>query len=126
MMQAVILAGGKGSRLKERLGDLPKPLVDVCGTPLLEHQILLAKRHGIQQILILVSHAANKVAEFCEQRQNWGLDIKCIDDGVPRGTAGAVLAVFDQLADDVLTIYGDTMLDVDLSRFRSFHHQDRA
>jgi histidinol-phosphate phosphatase family protein len=126
MRQAVILAGGKGTRLIERLGDLPKPLVDVCGTPLLEHQILLAKRHGIQQIFVLVNHAANKISEFCEARENWGLNIKCIDDGVPRGTAGAVLAVIDQLADDVLTIYGDTMLDVDLSRFWSFHDKDRS
>lgn len=123
MKQAVILAGGKGTRLLERLGNLPKPLVDICGVPLLERQILLAKRHGVTRALILVNHAAEQIVDFCASRQNWGIDISCIDDGPPRGTAGAVLAVFDRLADEFLVIYGDTMLDVDLTRFHSYHTQ---
>jgi D,D-heptose 1,7-bisphosphate phosphatase len=124
MIQAVILAGGKGTRLKERLHGLPKPLIDICGMPLLERQILLAKQHGIDDILILVSHEAARISEFCERNANWGIRIRCIDDGVPRGTAGAVLSVLDELAADVLVIYGDTMLDVDFGRFKSFHDED--
>ncbi len=126
MNQAVILAGGKGTRLKERLNGLPKPLIDICGTPLLERQVLLAKRYGIDDVLILVSHEAGKIRDFCATRDNWGIAVRCIDDGIPRGTAGAVLSVLDQLADDVLVIYGDTMLEVDFGRFGSFHDQDRT
>jgi histidinol-phosphate phosphatase family protein len=122
-MQAVILAGGKGTRLREQLGNLPKPLVDICGIPLLERQILLAKRHGFTEALILVNHAAEQIIDFCDSRQNWNIDISCIDDGEPRGTAGATLAVFDRLADEFLVMYGDTMLEVNLTRFHSYHAQ---
>ena len=121
MKQLVILAGGKGTRLRERLEGLPKPLVDICGVPLLERQILLAKKHGFTNVLVLVNYAAEYIVEYCASKQNWGLDIHCIDDGQPRGTAGATLAAFDRLADEFLVMYGDTMLDVDLGRFHAFH-----
>ena len=123
MKQAVILAGGKGTRLRERLGHLPKPLIDICGVPLLERQILLAKKHGFTQVLILVNHAAGDIVDYCASKQNWELDIHCIDDGMPRGTAGATLAVFDRLASEFLVMYGDTMLEVDLTRFHDYHRQ---
>lgn len=122
--QAVILAGGKGTRLQERLKGLPKPLIDIAGVPLLERQILLCKRYGITRALILVNHAADQVIEFCRIRDNWGMDIELIDDGEPRGTAGAVLAVRELLDEEFLVLYGDTMLDVDLHRFYRFHQQN--
>lgn len=122
MTQAVILAGGKGTRLRERLGNLPKPLVDICGKPLLERQIELLKRYGYSRVLILVNHAAERIVEFCAARENWGLVIECIDDGEPRGTAGAILAVLDRLDEEFLVVYGDTMLEVDLQRLWAYHH----
>lgn len=124
-MQALILAGGKGTRLKDRLNGLPKPLIDICGVPLLERQIMLLKRHGFDEILVLVNHAADQIEAFCAQRNNWGLNVRCIDDGSPRGTAGAVLSILDQLDDDVLVVYGDTMLEIDLTHFRSFHDENQ-
>lgn len=123
MKQLVILAGGKGTRLRERLGNLPKPLVDICGIPLLERQVVLAKRYGFTDVLVLVNHAAEYIVDYCASKRNWGLEITCIDDGDPRGTAGATLAVFDRLADEFLVMYGDTMLEVDLTRFHDFHGQ---
>ncbi len=121
MKQLVILAGGKGTRLRERLGNLPKPLIDVCGVPLLERQILLAKRYGFEQVIILVNYRADAIVEFCRSKNNWGLDIQCIDDGEPCGTAGAVLQILDHLEPEFLLMYGDTMLDVDLQRFYNYH-----
>lgn len=123
MKQAVILAGGKGTRLRDRLGDLPKPLVDLCGMPLLERQILLLKRYGFTSVFVLVNYRGEAIEQFCASRGNWGLDIHCVDDGKPRGTAGAVLEILDILAAQFLVVYGDTMLQVDLERFRSFHAQ---
>ncbi len=121
MKQVVILAGGKGTRLAERLRGLPKPLVDIGGVPLLERQILLVKRYGLTHVLVLVNHAAQYILDYCNAHENWGLELECIDDGEPRGTAGATLAVFDRLADEFLVMYGDTMLDVDLARFHATH-----
>ena len=122
MKQAVILAGGKGTRLKERLGGLPKPLIDVCGTPLLEHQIKLLKSQNFINILILVNYESEKIIEFCNSKNNWGLNILCIDDGEPLGTAGAILRVYDLLQSEFLVVYGDTMLNVDLNRFYEYHN----
>jgi len=119
--QVVILAGGKGTRLAERLNGLPKPLIDICGVPLLERQILLAKRYGFTDVLVLVNHAAQFIIDFCASRHNWGLRLTCLDDGVPRGTAGATLAALDHLAEEFLVMYGDTMLEVDLNRFQQAH-----
>ncbi|MDP1711352.1 MAG: HAD-IIIA family hydrolase [Candidatus Nanopelagicaceae bacterium] len=121
MRQVIILAGGKGTRLAERLNGLPKPLIDICGLPLLERQILLCKRYGFTDVLVLVNHAAQSIIDFCADRGNWDLHLSCVDDGEPRGTAGATLAVLDQLADEFLVMYGDTMLDVDLNRFLQAH-----
>jgi histidinol-phosphate phosphatase family protein len=124
--QLVVLAGGKGSRLRERLGGLPKPLADICGVPLLERQILLAKKYGFAEVLVLVNHGARHIVDYGASRRNWGLDVHYLDDGEPRGTAGAVLAVFERLADEFLVMYGDTMLEADLARFHSCHAGSRG
>lgn len=123
MKQAVILAGGKGTRLKERLGGLPKPLIPVLGIPLIERQILSLKAYGIYDIIILVNHKADEIIKFCDERESWGLNIKCIDDGVsPRGTAGAVLSIFNFLDEQFLVVYGDTLFNIDFGRFAKFHN----
>lgn len=124
MKQAVILAGGKGTRLRERLGGLPKPLIDICGVPLLERQLLIVKKYGFTNVLILVNYEANKIIEFCNSKNNWGLNIECIDDGEPAGTAGAVFKCFDKLEEEFLLMYGDTMLEVDLDRFYNYHAEN--
>ena len=119
--QAVILAGGKGTRLAARLNGLPKPLIDIAGKPLLERQIELVKRAGFEEVVLLVSHEAEVIRKFCEAHHNWDLKLTLIDDGLPLGTAGATLAAWDYLADDFLVVYGDTMLEVDLARMTKFH-----
>jgi histidinol-phosphate phosphatase family protein len=126
MKQAVILAGGKGTRLKERLGDLPKPLIDLDGVPLLERQILLLKKYDFDSVFILVNYQAQKIIDFCNTKNNWDIDIRCIDDGEPRGTAGAILNIIDCLEDEFLVVYGDTMLEVDINRFYDFHMQKQG
>lgn len=126
MRQAIILAGGKGTRLAERLHGLPKPLVSIAGQPLLQRQLLLLKDQGIRRVLLLVNHRADAIAAFCREHDDFGLDIAFINDGVPRGTAGAVLAALPQLpedVDDLLVLYGDTLFNVDLGRLFDFHER---
>lgn len=107
MKQAVILAGGKGTRLSSRLNGLPKPMIDLCGIPLIERQILLLKRFNFTDVIILVNYASDKIIDFCEKNNNWGLNVTCIDDVEPKGTAGAILNIFEFLNDYFLVIYGD-------------------
>jgi histidinol-phosphate phosphatase family protein len=97
--------------------------------PLLERQLLHCKAYGVHSVLILVNHQAERIAEFCARKDNFGLNIILVDDGEPRGTAGAVLAALPRLApeaDDVLVLYGDTLLNVDLQRFHADHVQSGA
>jgi len=126
MKQLIILAGGKGTRLKDRLHDLPKPLVDVCGKPLLEHQILLAKQHGFSDIILTVHHQAEAIKAFCKDGSQWDVAIRYLEENIPLGTAGAILANLEQFADTFLIMYGDTMLNVDLTRFWNEHHMHHA
>jgi histidinol-phosphate phosphatase family protein len=126
MKQAIILAGGKGTRLQGRLHGLPKPLVDICGKPLLERQVESLKSYGFNQVLILVNHGADQIIQFCDSKDNWNIDIQCLDDGQPLGTAGATIQIFTKLADEFLVVYGDTMFDIDLARFQAFHDEDKS
>jgi D,D-heptose 1,7-bisphosphate phosphatase len=100
---------------------MPKTLVPVAGRPLLERQLEFLETEGIQTALILVGYGADEISDFVAHRENNKLDIALIDDERPRGTAGAVFAAWDDLDDEFLVIYGDTILDVDLERFYRWH-----
>lgn len=119
--QAIILAGGKGTRLSSRLNGLPKPLVDFNGKPLLWYQIKLLEEYAFNEVIILVNHKADKIVEYIESIKDWKIKIKCIEEKKPLGTSGAVLSIFSLLSDEFLVIYGDTILDVDINRFYNFH-----
>lgn len=121
MKQAVVLAGGKGMRLRSVLGDTPKPLADVGGRALLGHQLDLLVRHGFEEAVLLVSHGADRISAWLTAAAPPGLRITLVADGEPRGTAGAVLAALDRLAPSFAVLYADTMLGVDLSRFHRWH-----
>lgn len=125
-MQLVIIAGGKGTRLKARIGDLPKPLVEICGKPLLEHQLLLAVRSGIKDIVLLTGHGAEYIRSYCGDGSRWGLNIRCVEEPEPMGTAGAVLNALPELAERFMVLYGDTFVDVDLLRMWRFHARQKA
>lgn len=120
MTQAVILAGGKGTRLAERLNGRPKPLVEVDGVPLLERQLRTLAAHGIEDVVVLVNHAADQIEAFFAGR-DFGCIVRLVDDGAPKGTAGAALACLDQLADRFLVVYGDTLFDIDIGHMIAAH-----
>ena len=120
-MKAVILAGGKGTRLATLSQGLPKALVAVNGKALLEYQFELLARHKVEQVTVLCGYGAAATAEFCGNGERWGLEVHCIAEAAPLGTAGAVVAALDQLPDEFLVLYGDTMVNVDLTRFYAAH-----
>src|SRR3954451_6702682 len=97
VFQAVILAGGQGTRLRARLGDLPKPLVDVDGVPLLQRQLTALRDQGIEDVVVLVNYRAEVIRDFARAHDDFGLKLAIIDDGEPLGTSGAVMAILDRL-----------------------------
>jgi histidinol-phosphate phosphatase family protein len=124
--EVVILAGGKGTRLRGRLGGLPKPMLQISGKPLLEHQILLARSFGFKSIVLLVAYRPDAIRSYFGDGSSWDVDITYLQEAVPRGTAGAVLDALNQLSERFIVMYGDTMLNVDLAKFWKFHTQRHA
>jgi histidinol-phosphate phosphatase family protein len=125
-MQAVILAGGEGKRLRARLGNLPKPMVDFCGKPLLERQIQLLRTHGFCDVLLLLGYNPSAITDYFGDGGNFGVRIRYEVERTPLGSAGAVLAAWDVLEDCFLVLYGDTALNVDLQRFFRTHRSGNA
>lgn len=128
---AIVLAGGKGTRLREisaEWGELPKPLVPIGGVPVLEHQIRWLGRAGVRDILVLGQYQIEKLREFAAQVNIDGVRIRIEEEPEPLGTAGAVLRAHRMglLAERFWVVYGDTMLAVDAAPMLHRHAQSRA
>ena len=122
MKQAVILAGGKGTRLQSVIGELPKPLADIGSVPLLGHQLRLLQRFSFTDVVVLVSHKADVIQAWLDAEPlSPGFRVTLVHDAPPRGTGGAILNVLADLADEFVVLYGDTMLDVDVDRLWAWH-----
>jgi histidinol-phosphate phosphatase family protein len=124
--QVAILAGGLGKRLRALLGDLPKPMIPIAGRPLLEHHLELARHHGFTRIAIFACYKAEVIQSHFGDGSKWGVTLDYIIEREPLGTAGAVLDRLDAMEERFLVMYGDTMLNVDLTRFWRAHEQAGA
>lgn len=120
-MQVVIIAGGKGTRLTERTGGLPKPMIEVGGKPLLEHHLLLARKYGFTDFLFLTGFGSGQIENYFGNGSRWSVRIRYHVESEPLGTAGAVLNAFEHLESKFAVLYGDTMVNVDLARFVAAH-----
>ena len=76
--QLIILAGGAGTRLRARLGDLPKPMIPVAGKPLLEHQVELARQHGFTDLIFFVHYRADLIAAHFGDGAKFGVRIRSL------------------------------------------------
>lgn len=121
-----ILAGGAGTRLRDRTGDLPKPLVPVAGIPALEHQFAACARHGFSRILLLVHFRHDAIRAHVGDGSRFGVTVEYEVEEQARGTAGALCAALHRVAPTFLVLYGDTYLDVDLRRMVNAHSQRGA
>jgi mannose-1-phosphate guanylyltransferase / phosphomannomutase len=117
-MQLVILAGGKGTRLG--LTDIPKPMIQITGKPLLLYQIELAKRYDITEIFILSGYLANVIIDYFGDGSAYGVKISHIIEPKPLGTAGAVKLLKNKLKDRFLVFYGDIVMDFDIPSFINY------
>lgn len=119
-VQAIILAGGKGSRLRPYTTILPKPLMPLGEFPIAEILIRQLRRFGIKNIVISTGHLAELIEAFFGNGKRWGVEISYVREDIPRGTAGA-LRLVKNLEDDVLVINGDVLTDVHFGRLLKFH-----
>ena len=111
-MQAVILAGGLGTRLWPLTKGIPKPMVHVAGAPYLEHQLRLLAKQSITDIVLLIGYLGSQIEEHFGNGTKLGLHISYSREPQPLGTGGALREARHLLADLFLLIYGDSYLPI--------------
>src|SRR3990167_5778963 len=124
-IQAVILAGGQGSRLRPYTTILPKPLMPVGELPIAEIIIRQLKRHGLTRIAIATGHLSGLIQSFFGDGRRWGVNIQYIFEDQPLGTAGALKLVEDP-EDNFLVMNGDILTDVNFRELFGFHKKKKA
>ncbi len=120
-MTAVILAGGKGTRLGDATRNLPKPMMMIGDKPLLHHQVNLLVRYGFSEVIMLVNYLKEPIMDYFADGSRFGIHIDYFEEDTPLGTTGGIKEIESRLKDDFLVLYGDVMVDMDLSRLIRFH-----
>jgi NDP-mannose synthase len=125
-MRAVILAGGRGSRLKPFTVVIPKPLVPIGEMPVLEILIRQLKAQGFDWITLSVGYLSTLIEAYCGDGSRWDVRLDYVREEEPLGTAG-FLGLLDDLADDrLLVVNGDTLTDLDMAQVYREHHPGDA
>ena len=124
-MRVIIMAGGKGTRIASVKSDVPKPMIPICGKPILEWQIDCLKSCGLVDITIVVGYLGHVIQEYFGDGSRFGVCIKYFVEDSPLGTAGALFKIPD-LTEDFILLCGDVILDVDFRRFIEFHRLNHA
>lgn len=123
-MKAVIMAGGKGTRVASIAQDIPKPMLSLLGKPILAWQIEVLVREGFTDIVLVIGHLGHVIRSYFGDGAAFGARITYLEEKEPLGTAGALaLLKNDLLDDDFLLLNGDLLFDVDLSRFLAYHRE---
>jgi mannose-1-phosphate guanylyltransferase len=123
-MKAVILAAGKGSRLKDITNHIPKPMMIFDGKPLLQHNIELCKQHGISEIYINTHHLPEKITEYFEDGSRFGVSIEYSYEPELLGTSGAVKNFQKQIGNEpFFVLYGDNVSNFNLNLLEKKNNQ---
>lgn len=125
-MTGIILAGGKGTRMGELTEAMPKPMLRIGNSPVLEHQINLLKKYDITEIIILVNFQKEQIIEYLSDGSKLGVHITYFEETVPLGTVGGIKEVEDRIAGDFIVLYGDVMINMDLNRFIAYHKKKKS
>ena len=125
-MQALILCGGLGTRLRPLTNEIPKPKVPIDSKPFLEYLIDNLKRFGIVDIILAVGYKEEIIREYFGDGLKIGVNIKYSVEKELLGTAGAIWNAHRLLNSDFMVINGDTYLDIDFEKFIYFHKLSKS
>lgn len=126
MIKALILAGGKGARLRPLALNTPKPVVPLANIPFLFFQIDHIKRAGITEIILSLSYQPRKIEDIFGDGMKYGVIMRYTHEDLPRGTAGAVKAAENLIDDTVIVFNGDVLTDTNLLEVLQFHKEKEA
>ena len=118
-MQALILAGGKGKRLKPITDYVPKPLVPINNIPIIEWQIKYLKKFGIKNIIICTGYKSKQIENFFLAKNNFGVKILFSIEKTPLGTGGAIKNAGSAIRDDTFVVLnGDVITNIDINKIK--------
>ncbi|OYT26384.1 MAG: hypothetical protein B6U97_03915 [Candidatus Altiarchaeales archaeon ex4484_96] len=121
--KAVILAGGKGTRMRPFTYEIPKPLIPVGGRPLVQHTIDLLMENNIREVIFSIGYLGEKIREYYGNGSKFGIKISYVEEKQALGTAGPLNLMKDQLNCSFLMFNGDILTNIDLLDFIRFHHR---
>jgi NDP-sugar pyrophosphorylase family protein len=120
-VKALILAAGKGTRLKELTADKPKPMIEIGGEPLLAHHVRRLRAAGVREIAINLHHAAGVITDYFGDGSKYDVRLEYSYEPELLGTAGAAKKLEAFLDESFFVIYGDVFTNVDLYALAMFH-----
>jgi NDP-mannose synthase len=121
VIDAIVMAGGKGTRLLPYTAVLPKPLMPLGDAPVLELLLRQLGEHGIKHVCLAVNHLRHLIQTFFGNGSALGLNIEYAVEDVPLGTCGPVAQVLDQMSENFLLLNGDLVTDLDFWALRERH-----
>ncbi|MEZ0289938.1 MAG: nucleotidyltransferase family protein [Sulfolobales archaeon] len=126
-MKAVILAGGFGKRLRPLTEDIPKPLIEISGKPIIIWQIEWLKRHDINEIILLVGYKKERIIESLGSGSRYGVKISYVVEDEPLGTGGAIKNAEPLLKNEesFIAVNGDIITNIDIKRLANEFTYDR-
>ncbi|HVE56321.1 MAG TPA: NDP-sugar synthase [Pyrinomonadaceae bacterium] len=125
-MQALILAGGKGTRLRPLTVYTPKPIVPFLNQPFLLYQIKILQRAGIEEITLSLSYQPDKIELILGDGSDYGVNLRCITEPHPMGTGGAYKFAASDIRETTVVLNGDILTDLDIARVVEFHKSKQA
>ena len=128
MMPIVIVAGGLATRMQPLTENIPKCLIDINGTPLIEHQLRFFKKLGYTKIIFCIAHLADKVKDYFGDGSAYGLKISYAEEQEQLlGTAGSVKKAASLIdGDKLIVFYGDVLTSLDVGALLDFHSLKNA
>ncbi|PYS29083.1 MAG: hypothetical protein DMG11_10310 [Acidobacteria bacterium] len=125
-MKGLILAGGKGTRLRPLTINTPKPVVPVANAPFLLYQIDLMRSGGIEEIILSLSYQPRKIEDLLKDGSDYGVWIRYAVEGTPLGTGGAFKNAEEQIDSTTVVFNGDVLTSIDLSAVIARHREKGA
>jgi mannose-1-phosphate guanylyltransferase len=126
-MKAILLAGGKGTRLRPLTVHTPKPIVPILGRPFLYYQIdLLRQVPEIDEVILSLNYQPRRIEEIFGEGEGLGLRVRYVVEPMPLGTGGAIRYAGDSLTESVVVFNGDVLTQVDLGAVLRLHRERKA
>lgn len=126
-MLTIIMAGGRGTRISELFPDIPKPLIPIESIPVLEREINSLRNQGFTDMILTVSHMADKIMDYFGDGSRLGVKIEYFVEETPLGNAGALYKLRDRIGTEpFLLLNADAVFDVDFNRMVEYHKAHNA